>query len=256
MLHGKIYIAESKGNPSKAIITSANFTDSGLKNKHEWGVMLEDTVQLSKIIEDVNNNSIQLMYEEIEQIIKKIDNYISENERVDTPKIDLGISGIYMKRKRFPPSLTTDLKQNVRYFIKPVGWSDRPFDINRRLSTDIEELHFAKRPAAIGIGDIIICYGVGTTKLIGYFEAVEEAINLNNESRWPWVIKAKNLCPDYSEHWNTYDNTISSVQKSYPQGYAVTFNGHPNLGGLQYGGDKIRLDVNFAKHMIGIIENK
>ena len=42
-LHGKIYIALKSSSPIKGIITSANFTDNGLKYSHEWGVEVDDT---------------------------------------------------------------------------------------------------------------------------------------------------------------------------------------------------------------------
>ena len=41
-LHGKIYIFKKSDKPFKAIITSANFTDSGLSYNHEWWIEISD----------------------------------------------------------------------------------------------------------------------------------------------------------------------------------------------------------------------
>ena len=42
-LHGKIYISLKLQEPLKGIVTSANFTNSGLESNHEWGVLIDDT---------------------------------------------------------------------------------------------------------------------------------------------------------------------------------------------------------------------
>ena len=36
-LHGKVYIGKRDSNYTGAIVTSANFTENGLENNHEWG---------------------------------------------------------------------------------------------------------------------------------------------------------------------------------------------------------------------------
>ncbi|MBU8754121.1 restriction endonuclease PLD domain-containing protein [Priestia megaterium] len=253
-LHGKIYIVESNNVPLKGIITSANFTDSGMKNKHEWGVMIDDSTQLLKVLDSINKSSIPVTYKEIEKIIKKIDSYKSKNQEIIAPKISLEVSSLYNKNNK-SASIKNGLSKQPKYFIKPVGWAERHFDSKRKLSKNTEELHFAKRPAAISIGDIIICYGVGTTKILGYFEAISEEVNLQNGSRWPWIILAKNLCPTYSENWNLHDYTLARITKAYGQDANITFKGSKNLNGLQRGNDKIQLDEKFALHVIDIIKN-
>jgi HKD family nuclease len=76
-LHGKIYIARKNGNPIRGIITSANFTDSGLNKNHEWGVLIEDQESLKKVIADIGTvSSHALTHEELQGIIEKIDSYV------------------------------------------------------------------------------------------------------------------------------------------------------------------------------------
>lgn len=248
-LHGKLYISKVKEN-YKGIITSANFTESGLKNKHEWGVEIEDKSELIKIIKAIELNSILLTYKDIEEIIKRIDVYKNNNNIASKQIIRIKVADIINKNKTNSSIQNT----NKKYFIKPVGWSENPFSINRKLSASIEKLHFAKRPAAIEIGDIIICYGVGTRKLLGYFEVISDVINLNDNSRWEWEVEAKNLYPKYSNKWNDFNLTLSQLQSNY-SGTVLTYAGGGTLGGLQRGLDKIRLDQQFANYLIGIIES-
>jgi HKD family nuclease len=251
-LHGKIYISLKSGTPLRGIVTSANFTNSGLESNHEWGVLIEDTNQLLKLINEINSvESRTLSNKELEEIIKKIDSYSKAFSTPQEPKINLTVSDILNDRKH---KVTSD----KRYFIKPVGVSEEPFLEYRRLSTDIQKLHFSKRkPAAVREGDILICYGVGTAKLLGYFEVIEGPYYLDgNSSRWPWEVKAKNLCPEYSERWNTFGNTISTIQASYNTTLPITKNTQgKTLGALNFGADKIQLTEEFASHVLNIMES-
>jgi HKD family nuclease len=249
-LHGKIYISLKQGKPIKGIVTSANFTKSGLEHNHEWGILIEDFYQLEVLKTEITSVRNQpLTNEELDQIIKKIDEFIKNKIRPKEPKIDLTVTEIIKKRKF---QVTSD----KRYFIKPVGWSGEHFSERRTLSASIEKLHFSKkRPKSVRVGDILICYGVGTAKLLGYFEVIEGPYYLEGSTgRWPWEVKAKNLCPQYSDKWNTFNNTISSIQNSYDLKIPVTKNNGRTLGGLNYGGDKIQLTPEFANHVINIIE--
>jgi HKD family nuclease len=251
-LHGKIYISLKSGAPLQGIITSANFTNSGLESNHEWGVLIHDTNQLLKLISEINSvESKTLSTKELEDIIKKIDAFSQASPIPKEPKISLTVSEIFNKRKH---KVTPD----KRYFIKPVGVSDEPFSEHRRLSTDIQELHFSKKkPASVRVGDVLICYGVGTTKLLGYFEVIEGPYYLEGtSSRWPWEVNGRNLCPEYSERWNTFNNTIASIQASYDFVAPITKNNKGNnLNGLMFGLDKIQLTEEFASHVISIIED-
>lgn len=253
-LHGKIYIALKSGTPVQGIITSANFTNSGLESNHEWGVLINDTNQLMKLISEIESvESRTLTSEELEEVIRKIDAFSQATFTPKEPTIDLTVSDIINNGPYQKITLT-----DKRYFIKPVGVSEEPFPEHRKLSIGLQELHFSKRkPTAVRVGDILICYAVGTTKLLGYFEVIEGPYYLEGKSsRWPWEVKGRNLCPAYSEKWNTFNNTISSIQASYNFVAPVTKNNKGNnLNGLMFGLDKIQLTEEFANHVIGIIKN-
>lgn len=248
-LHGKIYIASKDSSPIRGIITSANFTDRGLSHNHEWGVQIDDSTALKQIIADINKvSSHALTNEELHNIIVKIDSYTKNSGEPAAPKINLEINNL-IKHK------VIESKSDVRYFIKPVGFSDEPFEPSRILSSDIEAMHFSKRrPNSVRVGDILICYGVGSTKLLGYFEVISEPYIWNEDYRWPWEVKARNLCPKYSQTWYKFDNTLSNIQASFDPKLPITYVGGRTLGALQFGADKIRLSDEFAQHVINIIE--
>jgi hypothetical protein len=249
-LHGKIYLSLLDGEPIQGIITSANFTDAGLGFNHEWGVLVDDSNQLKQMMNDIDNVRVPALSEEdLVNIIVKIDNYSKNFGEPKNPQLDLEVSGLINQQEKIN-------KSDLRYFIKPVGWSQQHFSTSRVLSNNVETLHFSKRrPTKVRVGDVLICYGVGTTKLLGYFEVLEEPINsMVQGDRWPWSVKAKNLCPEYSERWNTFNNTISSIQVSYKLKMPVTNAGGKTLGALNFGADKIQLTEEFGKHVITIIK--
>jgi hypothetical protein len=48
-LHAKVYVADT----ARAVITSANLTEAGLRRNFEYGVLLDDTCQVTRVREDV-----------------------------------------------------------------------------------------------------------------------------------------------------------------------------------------------------------
>ncbi|MFL0198449.1 restriction endonuclease PLD domain-containing protein [Clostridium sp. WILCCON 0269] len=250
-LHGKVYIASKDGEPLSGIITSANFTEAGLGFNHEWGVKVDNSIELKNLINEIFSICSEALYKEhLAKIIEKIDNYSKNVGEPKKFKFDLRVSEFIKYNEKIS-------KLDKRFFLKPVGWLQKPFSTMRTLSSSIETLHFSKRkPRAVRVGDILICYAVGTAKLLGYFEVLEEPTNLMSKTdRWPWSVKAKNLCPYYSEKWVLFDNTISSIQDSYKYDMPITYAGGKTLGALNFGADKIQLTEEFANHIISIIED-
>ena len=52
-LHGKVYIGMRDENYTGAIVTSANFTDNGLENNHEWGIFFNDQKEISNMHQQI-----------------------------------------------------------------------------------------------------------------------------------------------------------------------------------------------------------
>ncbi|MDA3846701.1 MAG: phospholipase D family protein, partial [Vallitaleaceae bacterium] len=235
-LHGKIYITSSNGIPFKGIITSANFTNAGLNRNHEWGVLLDESSELIEVIKDVNNvSSNPLSKKALEAIVSDIDRYIKVHGENKEPKIKLSV-------RKYINGDTEKKKGRKKYFFKPLGSSDEPFTIDRKLSEDKQVIHFSKRrPRAVGVGDILICYAVGVdTKLLGYFEVISEPKLIEVEGeRWPWQVEVKNLDPEYSNNWGIRNITINDTIESYPTDLPLTAVGRRSIGTLQWGSDKL-----------------
>lgn len=261
-LHGKIYIALEKGIPKRGIITSANLTSNGLRHNHEWGVEVDDSDALQKVIDDVFSVSTSpLSLKELNGIYSAVDEYRQQNPQEKTQKIDQKVSHILSAKV---PVLTTkkvttthvEFPPDTKFFIKPLGSKNSPFTIERILNDDVQEIQFSKRkPNEVEIGDILIRYGVGVRKLLGYFNVTNKPYEKHDSlPQWPWRVQTENLCPKYSSWWWKDNNILSEVTGSYGSDKELTYVGGTSLGALNFGADKIRLNEDFAHYLIGIIE--
>jgi len=253
-LHGKIYISIKKEKCMGAILSSANFTNHGLSKNHEWGLLINDIDIVEELLNQALKSCVKVSNESIEESIRRIEKFSETNKDTQKDKLDLRISDLLDVN----PNVDTD-EESINYFFKPMGSEENPFPVTRGIDDNIEVMRFSKRkPSAIHEGDILICYAVGTTKLIGYFKILTEPEKLDCElERWPWVVQVENLCPAYSENWNSYDNTFSKVTDSYNSSEPATIRGGDVIalrGSLQWGSDKVQITRSFAKHLIGIIE--
>ncbi len=243
-LHGKVYLSRQQGEPIRGIITSANLTDKGMGINHEWGIKTNN----SSLLKDLYNELFTCpdLYEidlnDIKNLTNKVDNFKHINyEPIVEPELDLSDILKYHK--------------DTRFFLKPLGVSGDPFTKERKVESD---LHFSKRrPKSVRINDIIICYGVGPTKLLGYFKVLSTPINDGTNKRWPWYVESENLNKSFSDKWWIYNNTqinklCAAFHSKYPS-ELVTYNGGKSLGALNFGSDKIRLKESFAKYLINEI---
>lgn len=257
LLHGKLYIALKNDVPVTGIITSANFTVRGLSVNHEWGIEINDSTMLQNTVNDLYKVSSEpLSQTELAVIVKEIDDYAKANPPIKEDKPLLDVTK-HIKKKLVEPKVTTpDFDSDVRYFLKPVGSSDHPYSEDRVIPSGIIEMHFSKRrPSAVKPGDILICYGVGVRKLLGYFKVrTAPYFDDSDNDRWPWRVEAENLSPEYSQNWASYDNTLYNLQSAYGADKVLTYVGGKSLGALNFGADKIQLNEEFAKFLIGIID--
>ena len=180
-LHGKIYIAVKNGVPYGGIITSANFTDRGLSHSHEWGIEINDSIALQKIIDDLMKVcTAPLSVQEIESIVKSIDDYLKDNPQAKEPKLSLDVTQHIKGKLKNPepekPAIEMiEFPEDTRFFIKPLGAKETPFEPTRVISDTTTEIGFSnRRPNQLRVGDILICYGVGVKKLLGYFRITTE----------------------------------------------------------------------------------
>jgi hypothetical protein len=257
-LHGKIYLASKEGIFTGGILSSANFTGSGLLHNHEWGVWINDTEMLEALHEQVFSVcSHPLALNDLDSLIKRIDDYNNRNQKPESIKIDLSIKDLVKQRDI---ESFEDYNANISYFIKPLGTKESPFPSTAIMNSNIDKIGFSiRKPRAVHKGDIIICYGVGkeSRRVLGYFEVLNEPVHSGDDNeRFPWSVEGKNLCPAYSENWTKFYLTVASLTETYDMKEPVTFVGTNTLGALRHGSDKIQLHPRFANHVIRLIESQ
>src|SRR5258708_39924465 len=93
-----------------------------------------------------------------------------------------------------------------QFWIKPTGLPDRPMAQQPEIWTDSTlEIHFAKKPVRVAVGDILVAFRTGVSKLIYVAECCGPVQEFTEEQkqekdwrrRWSWFVKAQNLTPVY-----------------------------------------------------------
>lgn len=262
-LHGKIYIFKSQENYISAIISSANFTDSGLSRNHEWGVEIFDKIQIENLETSIRD-SIEfsnVSFDEIHRMYHTTTEFLEREPQTETRSIELTLTELLT-----PTNWTNQLDNTIEYWFKPIGVSDKPVQEDRLFNSLTDELHFSKqRPNGVKPNDILICYGVGSTKMLAVYRATSFPIRATDEEiedegdwleRWPWYVEAQNLTPNFGATWfqhNLYKNDLlDEYLQLYPD-KPVTAVGTQTLGALNFGKDKLKLDIDFAKFVINKI---
>lgn len=253
-LHGKIYLFKKNDNLISGIITSANMSDNGMRFNHEWGVTISDLATLISLEKEIFGTieKHNLTVEDIIELYLEVEKYELNNQTLP-PKINIDISQI-LNNFHFSP-----IPSDIRIFLKPIGAAEEPVLQSDRFEKTIDKLHFSKRkPASVRKNDILICYGVGTSKLLSYFEVISEILFDENEDRWPYYVIGKNLSQDFGKKWNDYDlfiNQLADTFKLQNRNSPITNVGGFTLGALNFGADKIRLTSEFGNYLINAIKS-
>ncbi|TGL75997.1 restriction endonuclease PLD domain-containing protein [Leptospira yasudae] len=253
-LHGKIYLFKNNNKIFSGIITSANMSDNGMRFNHEWGVAITDLDTLTSIENEIFSSieKHDLTVENIIELYLEVDRYEQNNQTLP-PKISVDISQI-LKNISFAP-----LPPDIRIFLKPIGTVEDPILVSERFEKPLDKLHFSKRkPVSVRKNDILICYGVGTTKLLSYFEVISDILIDENEIRWPYYVIGKNLSTDFGKNWNNCDlyiNHLADTFKLHNPNVPITNVGGFTLGALNFGADKIRLTSEFGNYLINTIKS-
>jgi len=258
-LHGKIYIFKKDDNYISAIVSSANFTDSGLSRNHEWGIEISDKDEIKKlessILESIEFSNLSV--EEIYRMQKATTDFLAKQPQTETRNIDLKLTDLLSSS-----SWTSQLNDNIEFWLKPIGVTDNPITEDRLFDKLDDELNFSKlRPKGVKPEDILIAYGVGTTKILSIYRVTSFPISATQEEiedgdwleRWPWYVQAHNLTPNFGSTWarhNLWINTLKDEFLATNPDEAITAVGGQTLGALNYGKDKLKLSPNFAKFII------
>lgn len=243
-LHGKVYIFKKNNTPFAAIITSANLTQHGLELNNEWGCLIEDAKAIDGVEKQLLADAdIELTSKKLALIKERADKVCKEGWKKEKPQA-IQIDDIL----RLPTK-----PSGARYFIKPIGSIDNK--VRFLTDKDFKEQHFAKRPKAVCIGDILITYAVGARKIISVFQVTSQAkkTNIQND-RWPWYLEVKNLAKRLGETWSEKSLIVTDIARLYAEKYdkPVTQRGGYNLNGLMQGNDKIQLTDEFGKYLFDI----
>lgn len=257
-LHGKVYIGKNAEKEPIAIVTSANFTNNGLTNNHEWGIMTQEPSIIALLEKGIFND---VDYKELtEETLKKMEECIhvfnQNNLQLNSTKVSLNLASLLHKNDYLSEKFTDT---NITYWLKPVGVSDDPVKENW-IYKDDDPQHFAKRPKSVRKGDILICYGVGVRKILSVYrvegQIMDATENEKEEAswkrRWHWYVPCKNLTHVYGENWAKHNLRIGSLlekfREKYPNENATLTS--KKLGGLNWKADKLRLNPLFARFII------
>lgn len=211
-------------------------------------------IRETKKIYDVlieNKGNVKITKEQIYKIKEEADKFRETHKEMEfTVKFD---ASRFINIKPYKKSL------NVKYFIKPIGSSDKPYPDKTIMPTDI---YFSRRyPKAVTENDILICYAVGNGRLLGYYLVTSEKAlkaSESKENRWPYFIESECLSQLYSNHWWDFELFLTSLEKEFNELYqdkTITSSGGRTLGSLQFGNDKIQITEEFAQFLIDKIYN-
>ena len=255
-LHAKVYIFKKGERYLNGIITSANFTFSGMNTNHEIGVELK-TKNILKYLEDLlkTSYSVELFDNEKINIIKlEVDNYLSKYKKPMEDKIKLDLSKYLKKNSN---------SSTINYWLKPIGVTDEPILSDVLFNDKKLELYFSKRkPSGVNVDDILIAYGVGSTKILSIYKVISEPKYADLQQlkekpwieRWPWYVLGENISRNYGSIWASKDLKLHSLVDAFkiidPLGI-LTLRGGTSLGALNYHIDKINLRREFAEYIIG-----
>jgi hypothetical protein len=145
-----------------------------------------------------------------------------------------------------------------QFWLKPVGppkdHPDWAAPEHRTWTQRDIEVHFAKSPARIAAGAVIIAYRIRIQKLIyvatrlpreewGPAETRPEW----SRRRWPHLIKARNLTPEYGSVWDRHQLQPFALAREYNE---LDPDQPARLGSILRGNDKTSLPRPFAEFLI------
>lgn len=244
MLHGKVYIFKKNETPLAAIITSANLTQHGLKQNHEWGCLIKEIQVIDGVEKQLLTDAdIELTNEKLALIKERTEKARMEDwnkEKAQAIQID-DILNLPI------------IPNGTRFFIKPIGSIDNK--VRSLTDKDFKEQHFAKQPKAVRTNDILITYAVGARKIISVFQVTSSANETNiPKDRWPWYVEVKNLTERLGETWSEKNLIVTDIARLYAEknDKPVTQRGGFDLNGLRRGNDKIQLTDEFGRYLLGI----
>ena len=248
-LHGKVYVSTYSDREMEAIITSANFTNNGLRLNNEWGTVITDIAQIEELKNGILSKVIMKPLEEsdVNKFLEIISNNPKGESNITPSKLDLA-KGLKLRNNPFL------VRKKINYWLKPIGVSDDLISWERIFDEVDSDLHFSKlKPKGVKEGDILICYAVGHLNILSIYKVKSEVKYTGNENdRWPYYVIGENLTPYYGQNWNSQGITITNQKNEViDKGeFNVTPSGKNSYGSLMRGADKLRLTTEFGQYLI------
>lgn len=188
-LHSKIYIFYKNNKKLCAIVTSANFTNSGLFKNHETGIITTNSDVIKKLeIESKNAlEFVSLSIYQIDKMCQTVEVMLRNQRNLEKQKdIDIGLLNIISKY--CTPSAGNreiKLRENKKFFISVAGVRDKPIlpkdkiKFNKPHST----IWFAKEPKDMILGDCLIEVAIGGKCFLSYYAVASQVFERTEEEK-------------------------------------------------------------------------
>ena len=252
-LHGKAYLFYKKTSktiePTGFIISSGNFTDNGMRNNHEFGILSKDEAQqhiLANLVNDLKTYDVT--EEQLGILVEKAKEYKKKVELVPTiPKFEVD------KYINLKPSKNN--KHVTKYFLKPVGTAENPFKEGYTLK-ESDEIGFGEIVNTIHKRDVFLCHATGPQMIVGYYMVdsdKQHTYKIDENDRWPHKFKVICKSIPFSKKWWDYKLKTKELVEQFLQenpGEHITKNGGDTVGSLNFGSERIELTEKFARYII------
>ena len=255
-LHGKVYIGKRDSNYTGAIVTSANFTENGLENNHEWGFYVNDQNVITGIHHQIFEDAT---VELVEKDLMKMKQWMEENQAEDMKSPTVDVSFIDMIEK---PIVN---KTGLTYWLKPLGRDHKPVPETAFYGDARHLITFSKkgRPNGIKEGHVVIAYSIITMQLISVFVASNDRgqlveFSVPGDEQWPYYIWCKNKTPQYGANWPQINLTLHTIREEFlrQQSTATVLPSGNKLKALQWGSDHVRATPEFGKFVVSKMTEK
>lgn len=247
-LHGKIYISKSKGEYKEAIITSANFTNNGLRLNNEWGTIITESAQIELLESSILSKVVLNPLTE-----SQIDGFLKVLKKNPLPEESNPI-GVDLTENLSIKANPLKVNNKINYWLKPIGVSGDFISFDRVFDEIDSDLHFSKlRPKGVIINDILITYAVGHKNILSIYRVKSEVKTTGIENdRWPFYVIGENLTPFYGQEWSKHNIGISNQKDEVLSNnlFDITPSGKNSYGSLMRGADKLKITPEFGQYLI------
>lgn len=253
-LHGKVYLLYNKDNEQGLIITSGNYTNNGLINNYEYGVLIDDSEMQKVLYAEISSSDFsELSFEDAKYLSEKADVFEKQNPQTKTPVFKA--TDII----NFKPSITPSSK--CRYYIKPLGRDQTSITPGVNY-LNVNKIGLPKNNTSISKGDIFICHGIGVSCILGYCSIVNNHATYESDfegDRWNYKYEIECLSNNFSSQWWKYNlrtmDLVEEFNNTKAKGVHVTPSGGDSLGQLLFGSPLIEITPEFAHFIIDKLPN-